>query len=1037
MKSNNEDYLDSLLSSVTNKKNNEESGQSRVAEANQQRFEGEFNDDTDEDAREIGRLLQMADANELIDDSLKARSEIFTPEEAEQVGLSEGTAAVKVRDAENQEVEDTRDEEERALDEALAEAEKELNVQQAQAAALENVDLGKPAQETPVAPVLSDDPNAKMSPDDIAALFAAMAPTEETAAPVEEAPVIEEQAPIVEEQAPVVEEPIVEEPAPAPVLSDDPNAKMSPDDIAALFAAMAPAEETAAPVEEAPVVEEQAPIVEEQAPVVEEPVVEEPVPEAPAAPVLSDDPNAKMSPDDIAALFAAMAPAEETAVPVEEPVVEEEAPVVEEPVAEEPTPETPAAPVLSDDPNAKMSPVDIAALFAAMAPAEETAAPVEDAAPIVEEVAPVAEESAPPVEEPVVEEPAPVVEEPTVPDASTQNSEANLDDLFSQMEEDHLITTENGANEEGQIPEVSEQNSEESANGVSGDFESPSVEDLLNNISELDINVGEQETDALTEENNEGTLTEEAPAEMPVEDVQEEPLQSPEDILNQLDAEPESAVTEENAPSVDELLAGLSEHDAGVAEPEMALDEEEPAAAFDNEAGFDEETVTNVEANAETFPEEANGAPSAGTADLDDIDAIMGSLADDNLDALNEKAESAEAEPAENGSGQDAEASASFAENEEPLSHEQIEEALEQSDVDMGLTEEGINPDDLLDGLSEDRFDEEEEQTPEEKLSEHIDRASMEDDEEDAAEMEAAKKQSKKKKKKDKKKPEKSGDGEGNFFQKLIKSLFGPDEEDEFDERGELASLSDENEQILNELDGEERPKGALPKKKKEKKEKEKDKKKDKPKKEKPKKEKPKKEKKPKPKKEKKPKAVAASGKPLKRIPPKKIAISFIFAITFGVLLLLPTLILPQRIATQEAEEAYQSGDYLLAYKDLYGQENLDAPHQQIFDKSKAISRMGHFYNSYLLYLDMDMKVDALNSLMKGLTQYDNILLHAQDTQDLQVENEVNRIFSNIVQALQDTFGLSVEDAEEVLAIPDDTDYTIRLMEIVKEIEGE
>ena len=110
------------------------------------------------------------------------------------------------------------------------------------------------------------------------------------------------------------------EPEPVPV-SDDPGKKMSPEDIAALFAASEP--EPAAP--------------------------------APAAdPVPAADPDKKMSPEDIAALFASAnldlepepsAPEPKTAIEALSKSVPEVTPV-------------------SDDPNKKMSPEDIAALFA-------------------------------------------------------------------------------------------------------------------------------------------------------------------------------------------------------------------------------------------------------------------------------------------------------------------------------------------------------------------------------------------------------------------------------------------------------------------------------------------------------------------------------------------------------------------------------------------------------------------------------------------------------------------------------------------------
>ena len=159
------------------------------------------------------------------------------------------------------------------------------------------VSAEEPASEKTTEPV-SDDPNKKMNPEDIAALFAAAVPSDE---PAKEA---------------AAEKPV----SPA---SDDPNNKMNPEDIAALFAAAVPSDEPA-----------------------KEAASEKTVSSA------SDDPNKKMNPEDIAALFAA-------AVPSDEP-------------AKEAVAEKTVSPV-SDDPNKKMNPEDIAALFAAAVPSDEPA----------------------------------------------------------------------------------------------------------------------------------------------------------------------------------------------------------------------------------------------------------------------------------------------------------------------------------------------------------------------------------------------------------------------------------------------------------------------------------------------------------------------------------------------------------------------------------------------------------------------------------------------------------------------------------------
>ena len=143
-----------------------------------------------------------------------------------------------------------------------------------------------------------------------------------------------------------------EESASVTPVSDDPNKQLSPDEIAALFAAAEPA-----PKKTVKSVEETAKETAEM--VSEEPAASEPITVAP----VSDDPNKQLSPDEIAALFAAAEPApKKTVKPVDEPSEETAKMISEEPAASEPIAVTP----VSDDPNKQLSPEEIAALFAQM-----------------------------------------------------------------------------------------------------------------------------------------------------------------------------------------------------------------------------------------------------------------------------------------------------------------------------------------------------------------------------------------------------------------------------------------------------------------------------------------------------------------------------------------------------------------------------------------------------------------------------------------------------------------------------------------------
>ena len=257
-------------------------------------------------------------------------------------------------------------------------------------------------KEEPIIPPADD--NHKMSPDEIAALFAQMqgepAPAAESE-PVNEA--VEETTEIQQPESVSEPEPVAEAPKEEPIAAPaDDNHKMSPDEIAALFAQMQGDPEPT--IEPEPVVEPVNETVEgtteSQQP---EPVAEAPKEEKVAAPA---DDNHKMSPDEIAALIAQMQgdpepAAEPEPVAEQEPEVRSEEKPAEIPVTEAAEPEAEPEPVEKApkeetitppaDDNHKMSPDEIAALFAQM---QGDSKPTAESEPVVEPEAVIESEAA-------------------------------------------------------------------------------------------------------------------------------------------------------------------------------------------------------------------------------------------------------------------------------------------------------------------------------------------------------------------------------------------------------------------------------------------------------------------------------------------------------------------------------------------------------------------------------------------------------------------------------------------------------------------
>ncbi len=289
------------------------------------------------------------------------------------------------------------------------------------------------------------DDNHKMSPDEIAALFAQMQGDPEPT--IEPEPVVEPVNEAVEEVTEIQQPESVSEPEPvAEALKEEPitppaddNHKMSPDEIAALFAQMQGDPEPAAesePVNEA--VEETTEIQQPESVSEPEPVAEA-LKEEPITPPADD--NHKMSPDEIAALFAQMQGNPEPAAesePVNE-AVEETTEIQQPESVSEPEPvaeaskEEPITPPADD--NHKMSPDEIAALFAQMQGEPEPAAESEPVNEAVEETTEIQQPESVSEPEPVAEAPK---EEPIAAPADDNHkmSPDEIAALFAQMQGD-------------------------------------------------------------------------------------------------------------------------------------------------------------------------------------------------------------------------------------------------------------------------------------------------------------------------------------------------------------------------------------------------------------------------------------------------------------------------------------------------------------------------------------------------------------------------------------------------------------------------
>lgn len=262
-----------------------------------------------------------------------------------------------------------------------------------------------------------------------------------------------------------------------------------------------------------------------------------------------------------------------------------------------------------------------------------------------------------------------------------------------------------------------------------------------------------------------------------------------------------------------------------------------------------------------------------------------------------------------------------------------------------------------------------------------------------------------------------------NLFARLFEFLTDEAEEEE----NEGLQLSDENREILNDLDNE-KTKGKKRKKKAKKvapaqegEENAEESQDGKPQKE-------KKEKKPKKEKPVKEKAVAAESKSSdKKLSLKKVMPVLLVCASLAVLILVFSNASVDFTDKQNARAAYYAGDYQTCYQNLYGKE-LDETEQIMFGKSRSILYIRLWIREYEMFIEEGSEVEALDSLIQTVEEYPSLYAYAAQWN---AETEVAAGYENVLNILYSNYGLTESQALEIAGVRSDLEYTKMVVDIV------
>ncbi|SDZ79204.1 hypothetical protein SAMN02910384_00114 [Pseudobutyrivibrio sp. ACV-2] len=480
--------------------------------------------------------------------------------------------------------------------------------------------------------------------------------------------------------------------------------------------------------------------------------------------------------------------------------------------------------------------------------------------------------------------------------------------------------------------------------------------------------------------------------------VEPEPIESEPSEPELIDSDLIEEIVEDEP---QEVMESPLESSGGIGDEELKLpdDDDIDLSQFIEESDTDE------------MPSESNDSPDDFGLSLDDMADIEEEPLDDSLkEFLPDDMDALDA--------------AEFGEGEEP-------DLSGEGDLDVESILEG--DEDLLDINSILSGDDEGSSG-----SADIDTSAEESD--DSSSDDGGKKGKKKKEKKEKKEKKKKEKGEKKpnpFLQKLALIIFGAPDEDEIAEMEAEKAKKNGTVEITYDEDGNPIvPEGGIPEDPKEKKKREKaekkaakeaaKKEKEEAKKEKEaaKKEKPKKP--PKPKKPKKQKEPDNSPK----IPLSIIATFLVLSISIIGVVIVGMQFTGLKRHMSQANDLFTEGNYIAAYEKLNGFDfRSDEKVELLRNQARTLADLQQCQDEYVAFMNYDMYNYALDSLLKGYGRY---MKYKDDAVKYGIETEYDAFGTTIIQELNDSFGLSEEEAMAIYKQKNRHYYTIELRKVLR-----
>lgn len=150
-----------------------------------------------------------------------------------------------------------------------------------------------------------------------------------------------------------------------------------------------------------------------------------------------------------------------------------------------------------------------------------------------------------------------------------------------------------------------------------------------------------------------------------------------------------------------------------------------------------------------------------------------------------------------------------------------------------------------------------------------------------------------------------------------------------------------------------------------------------------------------------------------KKISTLSVIIVFVIFAALGVLVIFGTKAFNYTRVIHKAEDYFERQRYRLAYDEVSGVE-VKKKDKDLTDRIYTVMYVERLYESYENNMRLNRPDKALDALFRGLEKYDE---HYDEAVQLDIVEDVNVCRGKIIAALSETYGLSEEEAYEIMQL--------------------